>query len=388
MNHPRAAQLPSGAGNNLVRRAHVDRCDADAVAWLAARLGPQRLQHVFLFVSSEADFDAVSTRAREVFGDVPVSACTTAGEIGPEGYGEGGILAVGFPASHFAVETVFVAGLDDLGQRDLVGDVMTRRHQLAARHPDWRYEFAFSLIDGLSLREEAVLLAIAPGLGGMPLFGGSAGDGQDFGRTWVSFNGDVHQNAALIAVIRTRCPVKVFSLDHFVPTTRQLVVTKADAERRMVLEINAAPAAGEYARALGVRADQLSESNFAAHPLVVRIAQGHHVRAILQQHDNGALEFASAIDEGVVLTLADAGDITQHLSDNLDRLATSARPDVVLACDCLWRKIEIENRQATRTVSALLRDHRVLGFNSYGEQLDALHVNHTMTGVAIYPPLD
>jgi hypothetical protein len=28
----------------------------------------------------------------------------------------------------------------------------------------------------------------------------------------------------------------------------------------------------------------------------------------------------------------------------------------------------------------------VIGFSTYGEQIGALHVNHTMTGVAIYAP--
>jgi hypothetical protein len=28
----------------------------------------------------------------------------------------------------------------------------------------------------------------------------------------------------------------------------------------------------------------------------------------------------------------------------------------------------------------------VVGFSTYGEQLNSMHVNQTMTGVAIYPP--
>jgi hypothetical protein len=35
-----------------------------------------------------------------------------------------------------------------------------------------------------------------------------------------------------------------------------------------------------------------------------------------------------------------------------------------------------------------LQQHRVLGFSTYGEQLNSMHVNQTMTGVAIYPPGD
>ena len=51
-----------------------------------------------------------------------------------------------------------------------------------------------------------------------------------------------------------------------------MVVTEADPERRLVREINAEPAAREYARLVGKDPDQLSPFTFAAHPVVVRSA--------------------------------------------------------------------------------------------------------------------
>jgi hypothetical protein len=37
-------------------------------------------------------------------------------------------------------------------------------------------------------------------------------------------------------------------------------------------------------------------------------------------------------------------------------------------------------------ISNVLKKHRVYGFSTYGEQFGAMHVNQTMTGVAIYAP--
>jgi hypothetical protein len=37
-------------------------------------------------------------------------------------------------------------------------------------------------------------------------------------------------------------------------------------------------------------------------------------------------------------------------------------------------------------VSAFLRRQRVIGFNSYGEQFNGMHINQTFTGVAIGRP--
>jgi hypothetical protein len=46
-------------------------------------------------------------------------------------------------------------------------------------------------------------------------------------------------------------------------------------------------------------------------------------------------------------------------------------------------RIDAEQRQISRAVSELYGRHRVIGFNTYGEQYHALHVNQTFSGLAI-----
>jgi hypothetical protein len=171
-----------------------------------------------------------------------------------------------------------------------------------------------------------------------------------------------------------------------VPTARRMVVTGADPARRIVHQINAEPAAREYARLLGKDPAQLTSFTFAAHPLVVRIGGKHHVRAIQRVAPNGDLVFFSAIDEGVVLTLAEPQDMVAHLDRELSALSRGIAPEAILACDCILRRMEAEEKQSSRAVSQVLRKHRVTGFSTYGEQLNGMHVNQTMTGVALYPP--
>jgi hypothetical protein len=48
--------------------------------------------------------------------------------------------------------------------------------------------------------------------------------------------------------------------------------------------------------------------------------------------------------------------------------------------------MEAQEKQLSGQVSALMRKHGVTGFSTYGEQFNAMHVNQTLTGVAIYPP--
>ena len=187
-------------------------------------------------------------------------------------------------------------------------------------------------------------------------------------------------------LVRSDCRVRVFNLDHLVPTDRRMVVTQADPARRVVRQINAEPAAQEYARLLGKDPAQLTTFTFAAHPGVVRVGGRHHVRAIRRMEANGDLVFFSAIDEGLVLTLAEPQDMVAHLDRELARLADHGPPAAIMACDCILRRMEAQEKQMSGALSAVLRDHKVVGFSTYGEQWNSMHVNQTMTGVAIYPP--
>ncbi len=68
-------------------------------------------------------------------------------------------------------------------------------------------------------------------------------------------------------------------------------------------------------------------------------------------------------------------------------LAADGCPDIILAADCVLRRKEAEERQLVGAISSLLSRHGVVGFSTYGEQVNGLHVNQTLTGVAIYPPV-
>ncbi|WP_237028927.1 FIST N-terminal domain-containing protein [Phaeobacter porticola] len=373
--------------DRITRTGFADAQDFGALDRLAEMLAPlDELELVILFVSPLADIDTLSANAARQLAPAQVVGCTTAGEIGSNGYTDGEIVAIGLPRSHFCARVLRIDDLDHYDGQQQIDQIIRNRNDMARETPDWTSEFAFLLVDGLSVKEDALTADLAPGLGPVPLFGGSAGDGTDFGATYVLCNGIARRNAAVLLQIRSNCPIKVFNTDHLVPSTQRMVVTGANPARRLVHEINAEPAAREYARLLGKDPEQLTSFTFAAHPLVVRIGGQHHVRAIQQVAENGDLVFFSAIDEGVVLTLAEPLDMIAHLDHALTGLSAQQTPDVILACDCLLRRMEAQQKQLTPQISALLAAHRTVGFCTYGEQVNSIHVNQTLTGVAIYPP--
>lgn len=376
----------SETAKEVIAVAQVCCDDPEPADQIAKQLGPGPFELVCLFVSPEADFTALVAATAHLFGGADVLACTTAGEIGRAGYEDDQIIAVAFRKDHFKALTYAIEKLDEIEEQSVAGALIEARLSLTQKTPDWSSEFAFLMVDGLSLREEQLTAFLSAGLGPTPLFGGSSGDGTRFGQTWLARNGEVMRNAAIVVVLRCDRPVRVFSLDHLVPTEQRMVVTSASPEDRVVHEINAEPAALEYARLLGLDPNQLDQFTFAEHPVVVRLGDVHHVRAIQQVKENHDLVFFSAINEGMVLTLATHDDIVAHLDRGLNELAKHDKPEFILGCDCILRRIEAGRLQKTRAVSDVLSAHHVVGFSTYGEQIGGLHVNQTLTGVAIYPP--
>jgi hypothetical protein len=362
-----------------------------AVAELHRLIGGPEISCVILFCSPQYDIDAIAAATREYFGETPVFGCTTAGEIGPFGYINGGVCGIGFPREDFVVAATLI---DDLAGFELSSTIERTRAVAAERDRIAAAAFADSagsskgfallLIDGLSVREEQVVSAVATTLGDTPLVGGSAGDDLNFRRTWILYGGRFVTNAAALILIATRRRVSVFKTEHFLNTDRKVVVTGANPAARIVTELNAEPAASEYARMVGLTGEHLSPRIFAAHPLMVRVGGLYHVRAIQKVNPDQSLTFFCAIDEGLVLTIARSVDVVHDLEDLFARIQQEVgEPDLIIGCDCVLRNIEIEAQQLKATVSELFVRNGVIGFCTYGEQFHSMHVNQTFTGVAI-----
>ncbi len=383
---------PSAGGVDADAVLRTARADLDAhnlIDDIVAQLGDGPFALVVLFCGPDARFPALIQDAATRFDDAPVMGCTTAGELAMGcGYSENSVVAVAFPKHFFESEVVLFENLGDWETQDLSQTTIRARAALTERAGQMEYEFAFLVVDGLSLQEDKVASSLTAGLGAVQLFGGSAGDGVQFEHTYVALGGRTYEGAAVLALVRSHCRVRVFTLNHFTPTTLRMVVTSADPSRRLVHQINAEPAARELGRLLGKDPDQIDTFTFADNPMVVRLGGSHHVRAIKRVTEDGDLEFFSAIDEGLVLTLAEADHIVDHLDAELSALADAqdGPPVGILACDCILRRIEAERKQQKRPLDSVLAKHRVTGFSTYGEQINGMHVNQTMTGVAIYAP--
>jgi len=229
-----------------------------------------------------------------------------------------------------------------------------------------------------------VLAALSAALGDIPHFGGSAGDDNYLTHTHVYYGGEFHSGAAVVVLVNTWLDFEVFTTHHIQPREEKLVVTGADSTLRRVYELNAEPAAEEYARLIGVPLAQLDHRVFAAHPLAVRINQHYYVRAVQQVHPDLSLSFYCAVENGIVLTAMTPGPLLPNLQQLFDGLQQRLGGLLLtIGCDCFLRRLELEGQGSLEQIGAFLREQRVMGFNTYGEQFNGMHINQTFTGVAI-----
>ncbi|MET2826391.1 FIST signal transduction protein [Mesorhizobium shangrilense] len=340
---------------------------------------------LLFFSQSLIDATALSDALRTHAPALHYAGCSTAGEITPQGLEDGHVLAMLLPSESFTAVSAMVDDLSSSGMDRITGEVEALRRSLRARIGQERPKSTFALcfIDGLSYAEEAVTSAIHWGLDDIPLIGGSAGDDLKFETTRLISNGRVTSDSAIIVLIASEIPFHVFKTDNFVPTDEKLVVTASDPDHRIVREFNATNAAEEYAAAVGIIPQTLTPLSFASHPVVVKVGGEYYCRSIQKMHPDGSLSFFCAIDDGVVLSIAQPKGMVEStraaLRDVEDRLGGI---DMILGFDCVLRRLDARNRQVFRDISELYRVNNVIGFGTYGEQYRSMHLNQTFTGIA------
>jgi hypothetical protein len=341
---------------------------------------------VIFFCSSQYDLDALADEMNKLFVGVQVIGCTTAGEIGPAGYRNHSLVGASFSGQAFTAVAGCLSALQDfeLSRGQAFTQGLLQQLESCAGNVSSKNTFALFLVDGLSIREESVVRTLHGALGNIGLCGGSAGDDSKFERTWVFYDGAFRTDSAVLLLVNTRVPFKIFKTQHFVSENERLVVTEADVAHRVVMEINGLPAAQEYARILGVSVNELNPMVYAATPVVVVIDGTDYVRSIQKVDPTGPLTFFCAIDEGLVLRVARGVDLIRNLAQTFEHVRDEIGPiEMTFGCDCILRNIEITEKQQKEAVGEILQRNNTVGFSTYGEQFGGVHVNQTFTGIAI-----
>ena len=365
---------------------------AAAAAAIAADRGDSALTMVF--ASTVHDL-AVLGNELALRGANRVIGASTGRIISANGFEPGGVAGFHLPAGRFVTADTVLEDVASIGLPELRARVHQLRLELGAGPgSSFEHRFALLLVDAESRCEERLAAVLGMELNGVPLIGGSAGDlyfnplGHPPGSTRLLYHGNAKRGAAILCLVASASPVIAYCHNHYIQSDKKFVITDADPARRLVREIDGRPALQVYAAACGFRRPPRESRDFAPFPLMIRIGGHYYARGMQRIYPDGALEFACALEPGLVVALAKPGDMIASL-DGL--FATMRRqigtPELVIGVDCAARTAFMEHQGLTKGIETLLREHAVTGFSSLGEQFNTIHANNSFTclGVASLP---
>ena len=163
-----------------------------------------------------------------------------------------------------------------------------------------------------------------------------------------------------------------------------MVITESDPTKRVVLEIDGMPATKAYADAINLKESDLNLSVFANHPIIVSYGGESYIRSILGCNDRGELEFACAIETGVVVRLGKrTGTMVEDLKTIIDGLDFEVDASLVFECSLRRNDILKASEDEKNRLLELFNQINAVGFHTYGEQFNSVHINQTLTGLLI-----
>jgi len=328
-------------------------------------------------------------------GILRVIGAATGRIIGADGFEATGVSGFHLPAGRFAAADVVLEDVAGMGLPEVRAHVRELRLELARNAgPALTHFFALLLVDAESRCEERLAAVLGMELNGVPLIGGSAGDlyfnplGHPHGSATLLHRNMPQRGAAILSLVASATPVIAYCHHHYIHGNKKFVITDADPARRLVREIDGRPALEVYAAACGFRNRPRESLDFAPFPLMIRIGGHYYPRGMQRIYPDGTLEFACALEPGLVVALGKPGNMIARLDDLLSTMrAQIGAPELIIGVDCAARTAYMEREGLTPGIEALMRPHAVTGFASLGEQFNTIHANNSFTclGVATEP---
>lgn len=366
-----------------VRRGFAATPDPKAaILQLEKKLKNSYDQFNFLFCSSNYNLDLLGAEIKDAFGN-NVLCCTTAGEISSEGYSKDSIVGASISSKKMKFHKYFIPDVEEFDSvyaKEMHASFLNNIEKSSLHKPKY---IGIVIIDGLSMKEDNIIAILSKTFENVEIVGGSSGDDLKFNKSFIYNEGKFHDNSAELLIIETELPYITFNTQHFEPIDKKLVITDADPSQRIVYEINGEKAAFEYARILGIEVNELNPQLFARYPVMINIGGNWYIRSIAKVNDDFSMTFFCAIDSGLVLTIAKGNDIIHNLKNKLVEIHSHlGEISLILAFDCILRRLEVEQKNLSKDMNKIFSTENIIGFNSYGEQCNFVHVNQTLTGVA------
>jgi len=369
---------------------------------------------VFGFISGSLDFNAVSSKLKEVLPqDTTIILSTTAGELCslngksplPSLYsaanaGEGdNIVLILF--SHEIISDVYVASIP-LKSEDIATSTKTVPQRIAAIADEikkinvpfkmeYQNTFGYTLIDGLSASESFFMEAVYQ-VGNIPclLVGGSAGGKLDFKNTYIFDGTKTLRHHAVITFIKfaPQYRFSIFKSQNFKKTSTSFTVLAANPiartvsaflDRKTNMSVGVIEALTSHFRC---SANEL-DAKLASYTFGIEINGEIYIRSIASiDVANNILHFYCDLEAGEELLLLEKTDFVQTTRQDFEAFSKN-KPRKALGAifnDCILRRLcnanDLNNLKSFEEIP-------VVGFSTFGELL-GVNINQTLTAIFFY----
>lgn len=369
--------------------AHSEHLDtSDAFAEVAQALPLDSAEFVLVLHGPNHSGDILETALHQHAG-TRFFGCSTAGEIVPGGYRENTLSAISFDRSAFNCVSRSIDNVKEFGFQHARDLVLSMQWELREKRPGSNSSntFALLLIDSMSQAEEFVVAALGNELGTIHLVGGSSGDNWKIERTPVIYEGQQQDNSAVVLLVHTELDFRHYNFHNFMPSDKRGVITSATPAKRLVHEINGVVAVKEYARLCSIDEDTLNQELLAMHPAIITVGDRAYPRGFMQILQDGSMQSACAIDEGLVFRVPTQLDYVEQLNGAFRRMRQELGDSLmVLGFECAARRQLVQQLQLEKAVTEQFTACNVWGFSCMGEQANSLNMNNSFNCLAFSTP--
>jgi hypothetical protein len=245
---------------------------------------------------------------------------------------------------------------------------------------------AITLVEGRSGQEEAFCIGSAAAAPQIKFIGGCAStEVQCDRKPFVWLGGEVMTDAGLVILLESELPLHVISSHHLLPTEAKTVVTSAAG--RVITELDGQPALRRLREITAWLGNEITMPRPSTHAFARYIDGVPYVRSIT--HFEGEhIHLSCGVEVGHVLRIMRPGDLIRQTTGDLASAAEKVGGSIgaLLVFSCLGRHWEAAARNLDRELAGAYAHYGAVGCQSFGEQSGMLHVNHTLTGLAIGSP--
>lgn len=351
---------------------------AEAAKDVQSQLSGTDVKMLVYFASAEAFApNEISAEMHAAFPNATVFGCMSNAELCRGEISFNSITAMAFDAD--TILDVKVEIIENISEGVKVKPAFAsfeKHFGVSMDDADYKKYGGFVLIDSYSRKEEVVMDKIGT-QSDIVFVGGSVSDNMKFGPTYIYANGKAYGDAALLAVFKTKNGIDFIKTQSFDVTDQKLVITKADVEKRAVLEFDGVPAMQRYAQVLGVDRDNV-ENYFFANPVGLIIDSDIYPRSC-QRSEGDAIIFYCSMLEGMELKLLKARDIIPDTKIAIDeKIKEVGHIEGLIEFRCILRLLQLSNEGKVSDYAKIFENINSIGLATYGEQYYG-HINQTST---------